>query len=193
MHTALSQNLNNLELMSSIKPSLETSPAQKSSTIPLISLSSSSRRVSEKHSLEVQEDATMDSKTVHETVPLTSNKGEVLLLSPTAAQAQQARANVKREYKHSQGTHKTRTISGKGSKSGKQGKGKPSKATKSASKSKGKSAQGKSKAAKSGKKSTSAGKSKKKNSAGKKSSRKVTSKKKGKAKKTGKSASKTRK
>ena len=192
MYAAFSQKLNNLQLMSNIKPSFETSPAQKSVTIPLIS--SSSKRVSEKHSVEAQEDATMDSKMQHETVPLTSNKGEVLLVSPSAAQAQQARVNVKTEakqYKHCQGTHKSRTITGKGtggSKS-KQAKHKSTKGTKSSTKTKGKSASGKKKASKS-KKSTSAGK-KKTSGKNKSSKKKVTSK--GKAKKGGKTSSKSRK
>lgn len=162
--------------MATIQPTFETSPAQKSTVKPIIS--SHTTRVSEKQSLEAQEEATMSSKTQHETVPLTSNTGEILLVSPSAAQAQQARSNIKRadkQYKHCQGIHKARSISGKGTtgSKGKPGKHKSAKVTKSTSKTKGKSAQGGKKSTKSGKKSSSGGKKKtsaKKGASNKKSS-----------------------
>ena len=136
MHFALSQKLDNLQLMTSIQPSFETSPAQNSTAKTLIP--SKTKRVDTKMSL-MSEESTMETKTEYQKVPVTTSGGEVKLVSPSQAQANRAKANVRQEYKHCKVPPKTHTICGKGSSAkskGKQSKGKTCKSKKKSASSK---------------------------------------------------------
>lgn len=174
MHSALSQKLNRLQFMGQVYPSFETAPSQRSSAVIIVP--EKVKNIDTKMSFQQlhQESATVESRSQHQTVPVTTRNGEVELVSPTQAQASRAKASVKRDYKHCKANPKAHTISGNGT-ARKQGK------CTSGKKSKSKSAQSK-------KKGTSKSKNKK---AGKGKKKKSTqSKKKAKGKKSNKSKAK---
>ena len=181
MYSALSQKLNNLQLMGSIQPSYETNAAQNSTA--KIIIPERVRPVKRKMSFEDSE-PTMDSKSQHLTVPITTSGGESKLVSPTQAQASRAKASVKTEHKRCKLEPKVHTISGKGTASGKCKQGKQSKAGKGKCKStQNKKKSSKKKTSKQSAKKKSAGKAKSKAAASKKGASKK-SKPKGKSKKS---------
>ena len=138
MYSAFSQKLDNLQLMSSIERSYETSPAQNSSAKVIIP--SKTKHLDNTRLLPLEEEGSggMGSRMEHQSVPVTTTGGEVKMVTPIQAQTYGAKANIRKEYKHSKGKlHICGKGSGGKSKSKQQTKGK-AKAGKNKSQNKGK-------------------------------------------------------